>query len=156
MTNCSPQCHQSWRGPDLPEYEFQRMRQKAHAGFHSYSSWKGLHGLEKWEKKPFRNSKASKHQVNMFCSLFVPPDSCSCSSAHSVVLVCMASSSFSRRRGETFGQQGISFSQYISTSTAMGTGNWNKRDRLFDPMTQIPAQFHLPAWFLFSLVPPTP
>lgn len=43
----------------------------------------------------------------------------------------MASSSLSRRRGELFGQHGISFSQYISTSTAMGTGSWNKRDKLY-------------------------
>lgn len=74
-------------------------------------------------------------QDNLLCFLFVPSASCSCASVQSVLVASMANSSFSRSWGRLFRQHGISFSQYISTSTAMGTGSWNKRNRMQVNMT---------------------
>lgn len=59
-------------------------------------------------------------------SSLVPSSSNSAISVLSGALVSMASSSLSSSRGLLFGQKGSSFSWYINTKTAIGTGSYRR------------------------------
>lgn len=93
--------------------------------------------LSKMTKACIQNDKAF---ISLSVCLLPPTSSSFCwgsgsgagAGAASVPCASMESSSLSSRRVLLPGQQGISFSRYISTSTAIGTGSWRSKETTKD------------------------